>query len=399
MYGVPIIRIPQRRFDARLERLRRQLSEKELKHFIVFNPTHIYYLTGFIHLATERPFALIVQERGISFFVPELEKRHVQEEAPAAKVGTYFDYPDTTHPMKHFAAFLKDELRISTGLGAEAPGSSGRWGYEGPKLEEVLGFGVRVVPDLVTNMRLVKDEDELACIRQSAKWANLAHELLQEKTVVGANETEVSIAASLEATMMMAKALGLAHDPIGYPQLTAEADYRGQIGTYSAIPHALNRFAVFRRGDTLVSGATANVAGYYSELERTMFMGPPSAKQQKYFDIMVKAQNAAFAAAGPGKPCSVVDKATRAVFNEAGVSHLVQHHTGHAIGLEAHEKPFLDQGMDIAMQPGMVFTIEPGIYDRAVGGFRHSDTIVIVEDGVDRITTYPRDVDSLTLEV
>lgn len=395
---MPIIRIPQRRFDARLSRLRNLLSEKQLKHFIVFNPTHIYYLTGFTHLATERPFALIVQETGISFFAPELEKRHLQEEAPAAKVGTYFDYPGTTHPMKHFAAFLKEELRISTGLAAEAPGSSGRWGYEGPKLEEVLGFGVKILPDLVTDMRLVKDEDELACIRQSAKWANLAHQLLQEKTAVGASEAEVSITASLEATMMMAKALGLAHEPTGYPGLTAEAEYRGQIGAYSAIPHALNRFTVFHRGDTLVTGAAANVAGYYSELERTMFMGPPSEKQRKYFAIMVKAQDAAFDAAGPGKPCSVVDKATGAVIKKSGVSHLALHHTGHAIGLEAHERPFLDQGMDIPMQPGMVFTIEPGIYDRAVGGFRHSDTIIITEDGIDRITTYPRDIDALTLE-
>jgi Xaa-Pro dipeptidase len=395
---MPIARIPQRRFDTRLARLRSLLSEKGLKHFIVFSPTHIYYLTGFLHLATERPFALLVQESDISFFAPELEKLHIQEEVPdAAKVGTYFDYPDTFHPMKHFAAFLKDELRISTGLGAEAPGSSGRWGYEGPKLEEVLGFGVRVLPDLITDMRLVKDEDELACIRESAKWANLAHQLLQDKTVVGACETEVSMAASLEATMMMAKTLRLAQRPTAYPELTAEAGYRGQIGAYSAIPHAMNRFTVFHRGDTLVTGAGANVAGYLSELERTMFMGPPSAKQRKYFDIMVKAQDAAFAALGPGKPCSAADKATHAVFKEHGVSHLVQHHTGHAIGLEPHEKPFLDQGMGVTLQPGMVFTVEPGIYDRTVGGFRHSDTVIITEDGIDRITTYPRDIDALTL--
>ena len=86
------------------------------------------------------------------------------------------------------------------------------------------------------------------------------------------------------------------------------------------------------------------------------------------------------------------------VFKKAAVSHLVQHHTGHAIGLEAHEKPFLDQGMNVTMQPGMVFTVEPGIYDRSVGGFRHSDTIIITQDAVDRITTYPRDVNALTLE-
>ena len=130
-----------------------------------------------------------------------------------------------------------------------------------------------------------------------------------------------------------------------------------------------------------------------------MFMGPPNAKQRKYFDIMMAAQEAAFEAFAPGKPCSKVDKATRAVFKEHGVFNMVQHHTGHAIGLEGHEKPFLDHGMDTTMQPGMVFTVEPGIYDRAIGGFRHSDTVIITEDGMDRITYYPRDIDYLTIDL
>ncbi len=396
---IPIVSIPQHRFEARHQRMRGKLAELEVKHFIVFNPKHVYYLTGFIHIPTERPFALIVQDSIISFFVPELEKLHVQEKVPSAeKVGTYFEYPDTTHPMKHFAKFLKEELRITGDLGAEGPGSPGRWGYEGPKLEEVLGFPVKVSSQLITDMRVIKDADELACIRESAMWGNLAHQLLQDKTVVGANETEVSIAASLEASMAMSKAVGLAYRPLGYGGLSAHAGYRGQIGTYSAIPHALNRNAVFQSGDTLVTGASANVAGYYSELERTMFMGPPSDKQRKYFDIMMEAQDAAFDTFAPGKPCSAVDKAVRAVFKKRGVFHLVQHHTGHAIGMEGHEKPFLDHGMDVTMEPGMVFTVEPGIYDRSIGGFRHSDTVFITDDSMERVTYYPRDIDYLVID-
>jgi Xaa-Pro aminopeptidase len=77
--------------------------------------------------------------------------------------------------------------------------------------------------------------------------------------------------------------------------------------------------------------------------------------------------------------------------------HLVQHHTGHAIGLEGHEKPFIDHGMDVIMKPRMVFTVEPGIYDPTIGGFRHSDTVFITEDGMERVTYYPRDIDSLTI--
>ncbi|MFX1510215.1 MAG: M24 family metallopeptidase [Promethearchaeota archaeon] len=397
---MPIVKIPQHRFEERLASLRQRLEEEKIAHFIVFNPTHIYYLTGFVHIPTERPFALIVQESDISFFVPELEKQHVEEEVPnVAKIGTYFDYPDAKHPMKHFATFLTKDLKIAGKLGAEAPGSSGRWGYEGPKLEEVLGFPVKVMSKLLTNMRVTKDEDELACIRESAMWANLAHQLLQDKTQPGLNEVEVSTAASLEASMAMGKALGIAYRPFAIGGLPVRAGYRGQIGTYSAIPHALTRFTVFKAGDTLVTGATSNVAGYYAELERTMFLGKPNTKQRKFFDIMMEAQQAAFAAFAPGKPCSVVDKATRTVFKQNGVMSLVQHHTGHSIGLEGHEKPFLDHGMKTIMEPGMVFTVEPGIYDRTVGGFRHSDTIFITEDGMELVTYYPWDIEYLTIDI
>ncbi|MFW9830970.1 MAG: M24 family metallopeptidase [Candidatus Thorarchaeota archaeon] len=397
---MPIVKIPQRRFDERMTILRNHLSEKEIAHFIVFNPTHIYYLTGFVHIPTERPFAMIVQESDVSFFVPELERQHVEEEVVGlAKIGTYFDYPDATHPMKHFATFLKKDLGIKDRLGAEAPGSSGRWGYEGPKLEEVLGFPVQIFSQLLTDMRIIKDVDELSCIRESAMWANLAHQLLQEKTAVGLNEVEVSTAASLEASLAMGKALGIAYRPFAISGLPVHAGYRGQIGTYSAIPHAMTRFTIFQKGDTLVTGATANVAGYYAELERTMFLGEPTAKQRKYFDIMMEAQDAAFEAFAPGAPCSKVDQASRAVFKKHGVMNLVQHHTGHAIGLEGHEKPFLDHGMDVIMKPGMVFTVEPGIYDQTIGGFRHSDTIFITEDGKETVTYYPRDIDYLTIDL
>ncbi|MFX0052174.1 MAG: M24 family metallopeptidase, partial [Candidatus Hermodarchaeota archaeon] len=139
------------------------------------------------------------------------------------------------------------------------------------------------------------------------------------------------------------------------------------------------------------------VAGYQSELERTMFLGEPNKKQRGYFGIMMKAQKAAFDTFGPDVPLSEVDQATRRVFKEAGVMDLVQHHTGHAIGLEGHERPFLDVGLQDLMKPGMVFTVEPGIYDRSIGGFRHSDTILITADGMEMITNYPSELEDLII--
>ncbi|MFX1536420.1 MAG: M24 family metallopeptidase [Promethearchaeota archaeon] len=394
-----IVKIPPNRFKDRQEKFIKILEGLSLENYIVLSPTSIYYLTGFVMIPTERPFMLVFKGSTLNFFVPELEKQHVLEEVPEAKVVSYFEYPDVTHPMIHFKNFIKDDLKIITKLGAEGGGARGIWGYQGPKFEEVLKMSIAIHPDIITDMRIIKDADEIECLKESARWGNLAHELLQKYTAVGANEIDVSFRASHEASKKMRETLGPEYSPIGYGARPCGAGYRGQIGPYSAIPHALTRNAIFQKGDTLVTGASGNVAGYYSELERTMFMGEPNEKQKGYFAIMMRAQQAAFDTFGPDVPLSSVDKATRMVFKEAGVMNLVQHHTGHTIGLEGHERPFLDVGMDDLMKPGMVFTVEPGIYDRSIGGFRHSDTIVITDDGMEIITDdYPRELESLIID-
>ncbi len=396
---ITIVKIPEQRFEKRQRHFQKIINEKGLAHFIVLSPKSIYYLTGFTLIPTERPFFLIFKNDELNFFVPELEKIHVLEEVPGVKeVGSYFEYPDEVHPLIHFSKFLKNSLKITSKIGAEGGGASGLWGYQGPSFKEVLKIPVAIHPEIITNMRILKDADELACIRESAKWGGIAHELLQQYTHEGENEIDVSFQASHEASKRMRAELGPDYSPIGYGSRPCGAGYRGQIGSYSAIPHAMTRNAIFQKGDTLVTGASANIAGYLSELERTMFLGEPTEKQKGYFAIMMKAQEVAFNTLKPGTPVSEVDRNCRKVFKENGVMDLVQHHTGHAIGLEAHERPFLDKGMtQVIMKQGMVFTVEPGIYDRSIGGFRHSDTVIITEDGNERITQYPRELDQLTI--
>ncbi|MFX1508180.1 MAG: M24 family metallopeptidase [Promethearchaeota archaeon] len=394
-----IVKIPPNRFEERQETFLNIIEKLNLESFIVLSPTSIYYLTGFVMIPTERPFILVFKGSSLNFFVPELEKQHVMEEVPDAKVVSYFEYPDITHPMIHFKNFIKDNLKISGKLGAEGGGARGMWGYKGPKFEEVLKMTIAIHSDLIIDMRIIKDADELACLRECARWGNLAHQLLQEYTTIGENEIDVSFRASHEASRKMRETLGPDYSPIGWGARPCGAGYRGQIGPYSAIPHAMTRNTIFQKGDTLVTGASGNVAGYRSELERTMFMGEPNDKQRGYFGIMMKAQQAAFDTFGPGIPLSSVDKATRKVFKETGVMNLVQHHTGHSIGLEGHERPFLDIGMNDLMKSGMVFTVEPGIYDRSIGGFRHSDTVIITDEGMENITAdYPRDLESLIID-
>jgi len=246
-------------------------------------------------------------------------------------------------------------------------------------------------------MRLFKSKEEIDLIKESAKWGNLVHQLLHEYTKPGLWDVEIAARASLEASAIMKKALGPEYEPTRWGRMPASAGFRGQVGPMSAIPHAISTKKMIEVGDVLGTGAGADIGGYSSELERTMMVGKPTEKQQKYFNIMLKMQDAALEAYKPGAKCSDVDKASLKVAKEFGCTDLLRHHTGHGIGLEGHEPPWIDQGDNTILKPGMVFSCEPGIYMPGFAGFRHSDTIVITEDGAEMITYYPRDLDSLTI--
>jgi Xaa-Pro aminopeptidase len=113
---------------------------------------------------------------------------------------------------------------------------------------------------------------------------------------------------------------------------------------------------------------------------------------------MIGMQDAAFEAIRPGRPCSDVDRAVRAFFEKHGLMPYWRHHVGHALGMGIHEAPFFDIGDDTEMKPGMVFSVEPGIYVNGFAGFRHSDTVAVTETGLEMITYYPRDLESLTID-
>jgi Xaa-Pro aminopeptidase len=147
----------------------------------------------------------------------------------------------------------------------------------------------------------------------------------------------------------------------------------------------------------LVSETSAPVWGYNAELERAMIIGEPTDEMRRLFEHMRAAQQVAFGALRPGVTCADVDGAVLGYFEENDLLPYWRQHTGHAIGLRNHEAPFLDVGDHTAIEPGMVFTIEPGVYDSELGGFRHSDTVVVTPDGIEILTDYPSDLDSLVI--
>jgi Xaa-Pro aminopeptidase len=387
--------IPPAEHTARRERLVEHCASRGLDGYVLFDEHYVKYFAGFVFLATERPVAFVGNTSGDeAVFVPEFEVERIREETSYERVESYVEYPGLDHPM-HGLGRLLASLGIRS-AGADNDGYPGILGYSGPPLSEVLSRPVEPLAPFAESLLVRKSEAEVELIRESAKWCGHAHRLLQEYSRPGTTEADASLRAAHEATLAMAEALGGSYGQQASSD-GASAGYRGQIGRRSAWAHAVAHSIVFEPGDVLVSETAAPVWGYHAELERAMVIGEPTDEVRRLFDHMAAARQVAFDTLRPGATCADVDGAVLRYFEDHDLLPYWKQHTGHAIGLRNHEAPFLDVGDFTPVEPGMVFTIEPGVYAPDVGGFRHSDTVVVTPDGIDILTDYPTDLESLVI--
>ncbi|MFC4557872.1 M24 family metallopeptidase [Virgibacillus kekensis] len=388
--------IPDSEFIKRQEKLKAKLREKDVNGMVIFNVTDIIYLTNFNFRPSERPVAFLLDPDGKThLFVPKLEKEHAEEYAIVEYVHEYPEYPGANHPMTYFKEVLIKSGYEHRVIGVDSLSYSSPKGYRGKALDQLIEASSFVsIQGVVEEMRMIKSEKEIELIKESCKWGNLAHQLLVKYSEPGANENEISSRATSEASKIMIDTIGEIASFHGPP---ISVFYRGQIGKHSYFPHSQSQNFRLKEGDQVVSQSEASVGGYRSELERTMFIKDISKEQEKYMRLVKKAQEIAFESIIPGKPFSFVEEKVRAFYRENNVEDLIRHHTGHNIGLINHEMPFFDLGEETIMQPGMVATIEPALYVKELGGFRHSDTILITDNGAERLTYYPLDLDKLVI--
>jgi Xaa-Pro aminopeptidase len=252
--------------------------------------------------------------------------------------------------------------------------------------------GVEIVnkSEIITKWMLILSKAEQQFVREATAWGFLAHRIAYEIVAPGRTPFEVCNEASMEASLAMIKTLGPEYEPLTVGLGRAmPTSVSFTAGTSTAYPHGGRlgeRFRKIRMGDNCESGAGGNVGGYGTEIERTFFVGRPNDKQVKYFNIMRKAQDAAYEAMKPGVTCADVCNAAYKVFQDEGVWGAVGHHSGHAKPWHAHIPPYLDPGDKTVLKPGMEFSIEPGIYFKDIGGFRFSDTYFVTEDGAEWVT-------------
>jgi Xaa-Pro aminopeptidase len=225
-------------------------------------------------------------------------------------------------------------------------------------------------------LRLRKDAAEIELMRRAAQISDAALGQVIAKVHPGMTEQEV------------ANMLTLAQRAAGAQKESFETTVLA--GANAANPHGKSGDYVLQRGDVLLIDFGAVYHGYVSDITRSFFIGEPGAKEREIYEVVRAANAAGCAAAAPGVPCSEVDRATRKVVDEAGYGPYFIHRTGHGIGIEVHERPYIREGYDALLEPGMTFTVEPGIYLPGEFGVRIEDDILITETGAESLTTFER---------
>lgn len=369
----------------RIDKVMQAVRDAGLDALLVLTPANTYYVSGFRAITYSRPVMVVLGEEP-ALIIPELEFTHAQDRSQIPRIRTYSD-------MALGGLAGKSTLQLAADLCVDTLRESGlrgrRVGYE-PTGITVDGYAylsaawdapLAPVKGTIERLRMVKEAAELHLVRVGAELADLGMSIEVEASTEGTSEIEI---------MALGNAAMLVEAARRHPDLNVTAGSRPVSGDKTVLPHSIPSGKRLAPGDVVIHGTGCVTNGYYSEDERTIFVGAPTAEQRRVFDVMLRAQLAAVGAIRPGRPCKDVDHAARVVIEEAGYGAAFIHRTGHGMGIDIHEPPFFAASDDTIIAPGMVMSVEPGIYLPGLGGFRHSDTIFVTEDGCEVVTKYPK---------
>lgn len=230
----------------------------------------------------------------------------------------------------------------------------------------------------LSTLRAVKSAEEIRKIEEAERIGDAAFSYILEELKPGV--TELQIAAKLEYFMKSHGAEGTSFDTIAAS------------GLHSAMPHAVPTDKPLEKGDFVTMDFGCRYQGYCSDMTRTVVIGKADARQKEIYQVVLEAQEAAIASLRPGMTGAEGDRLARAVIEEAGYGEYFGHSLGHSVGLEIHEKPALSSREETVLAPGMIETVEPGIYIPDFGGVRIEDLVVLTEDGVRNLTRSPKNL-------
>jgi Xaa-Pro dipeptidase len=350
---------------APLSQLRRWMSGRRIEAAYITRPVSIAYLTGVYADPFERLMALAVRDSVATLIVPAIEHQNASMHVHDAEVVGWRDGED---PYAQVALALTGCVEVAVekehlSLHA-AEVITSRTG-----VSELVDVGPEI-----RRLRTIKHPDEIDRLARAAAITDAATDEVLARVRAGQTELEVAV--------MLGSAIAEQGGTLAFGTLV-------QSGPNSALPHAMPSGRRLAPGDLVLFDFGAAFEGYKADTTRMAVVGEAGSRHAEIHRVVLEAHDAAIAAVRPGATTGEVDAAARRVIEAAGYGDRFFHRTGHGLGLEAHEAPNLDPGSDVVLEPGMVFTVEPGIYIPGWGGVRIEDDVVVqdAKDGGRRVLT------------
>jgi len=364
---------------SRQEKLNRIIKTSQVDAMVLNPGPSLVYMTGLHFHLSERPVVVIfLPGRDPIIILPELELEKIKHLAYEIQAFSYGEDPGSWE-----AAFKR---------GSEAAELKGKLIGVEPRQLRFLEFELlsNAAPNTqfisseesLAKLRMYKDAVELAAMRTATEIAQHALQNTISQVKIGISERE--LAAELTLQLFRAGC---------NPEIPFSPIVSG--GPNSANPHATPSERKLEMGDLLVIDWGASHNGYFSDITRTFSIGEVEAEFERIGQIVLAANTAGREAARPGVTAQLVDQAAREVIKQAGYGKYFTHRLGHGLGMEGHEAPYIRDGNLMVLEPGMTFTIEPGIYLPCRNGVRIEDDVVITDTGMECLTSLPREIEQL----
>ncbi|WP_431993643.1 aminopeptidase P family protein [Streptomyces albogriseolus] len=356
-------------YKARMDRAARQAADAGLAGLLVAPGPDLVWLTGYAPPAVTERLTLLVLAAGREpvLVVPTLEAPDA-EKATGAPALALRDWTDGKDPYALTAALLDAQGRFGV--------SDNAWALHLLGLQTTLpGTSYVSLTEALPMLRAVKDAAELERLAAAGAAADAAFEEIRNVRFAGRRESEV--AADLAALLRR-----FGHSQVDFTIVAS--------GPNGADPHHEAGDRRIERGDMVVLDFGGLKDGYGSDTSRTVHVGEPTEEERRVHDLVREAQEAGFRAVRPGAACQDVDRAARAVIADAGYGEYFIHRTGHGIGVTTHEPPYMIEGEEQPLVPGMCFSVEPGVYLPGRFGVRIEDIVTVTEDGGRRLNDTER---------
>jgi len=359
-------------FLRRIEKVRELMEKENVDAFLVSPSSNLFYLTGYALGPDERLLLLVLPQNGTPFILVNILYK---EQTKSLPVKDQVFWKDGEDPFGLLASEIKKRnIRVTkTALEPQIPAL-----FSLPLSQTFPGAGFMLGSSIIDDLRKYKDESELNLIRKACRESDRAMAAIIDKGNYWIGKTESEFLMELTTEISKGRVNNFSASV--------------QTGANAAIPHYTTDAGIIEKGKCLLCDYYGRYEGYYTDCTRTFHFGKPEAEFEKIYSIVLEAHLAAEAKAKPGNCLEDVDIAARSIITKYGYGEYFTHRVGHGLGIDVHEGSSVNTGVKVPIEPGMVFTIEPGIYIPGRFGARIENTVVIGENGPEALHKFPREL-------